>query len=197
MSKAKKTREFIIERSATVFNTKGYAGTSLNDLMQATGLTKGAIYGNFENKDEVAVAVYHYHVHRLNTSIHDFLLPEKTMIGKLIGLTEFYRQNWKSICERGGCPIANTAIEADDNAPYLKGEVQKSISDWAQRLARVIEKGMERGEIKKVPSPLDYGYSIISQLEGGILLAKIMNQSKHINAALDRIVTMINNELKK
>jgi len=197
MSKAEKTKEFIIEKAAPVFNTKGYAGTSINDLMLATGLTKGSIYGNFENKDEVAIAVYHYHVNRLNNQINDFLLPKKSMIAKLIGITEYYRNSWKSICERGGCPILNTSVEADDNMPVLKKQVQQSINNWAHSMARVIEKGIERGEIKPEVVPIDYGYTIISMLEGGIMLTKIMNSPKHIHAALDRIVAMINTELKK
>ncbi len=53
LSKSEKTKAFIIEKAAPVFNTKGYAGTSLSDLTAATGLTKGAIYGHFENKDAV------------------------------------------------------------------------------------------------------------------------------------------------
>jgi AcrR family transcriptional regulator len=43
-----------------LFNTKGYNSTSLSDITQATGLTKGSIYGNFENKDQVAIEVYKY-----------------------------------------------------------------------------------------------------------------------------------------
>jgi hypothetical protein len=62
MSKAEKTRAFIIEKAAPIFNMKGFAGTSMADLTEATGLTKGAIYGNFENKDEVALAVYDYNL---------------------------------------------------------------------------------------------------------------------------------------
>jgi TetR/AcrR family transcriptional repressor of nem operon len=58
MTKAEKTKAFIIERSAPLFNSKGYSGTSMNDLMDITGLTKGSIYGNFENKDEVALAAF-------------------------------------------------------------------------------------------------------------------------------------------
>ena len=57
-SKSSRTKQFIIEKTAPVFNAKGYAGTSINDLMIATGLTKGNIYGNFENKDEVALAAF-------------------------------------------------------------------------------------------------------------------------------------------
>jgi AcrR family transcriptional regulator len=40
MSKAEKTKQFIIEKTATLFNTKGYISTSLSDITQATGLTK-------------------------------------------------------------------------------------------------------------------------------------------------------------
>ena len=54
MSKAEKTRQFNNESTAELFNKKGYAGTSLSDISEATGLTKGSIYGNFENKDDVA-----------------------------------------------------------------------------------------------------------------------------------------------
>ena len=58
MSKAERTKNFIIEKTAPLFNMKGYSGTSMSDITAATGLTKGSIYGNFENKDEVAIAAF-------------------------------------------------------------------------------------------------------------------------------------------
>jgi TetR/AcrR family transcriptional repressor of nem operon len=60
LSKADRTRQFIIETTASIFNTKGYAGTSMSDITEATGLTKGAVYGNFGNKEDVALAVFDY-----------------------------------------------------------------------------------------------------------------------------------------
>ena len=59
-TKAERTRNFIIEKTAEIFNRKGYAGTSMSDITEATGLTKGSIYGNFENKEDVALAVFEY-----------------------------------------------------------------------------------------------------------------------------------------
>jgi len=53
-TKAERTSAFIIERVAPVFNKHGYIGTSMSDLTEATGLTKGALYGNFENKEALA-----------------------------------------------------------------------------------------------------------------------------------------------
>ena len=62
-TKARQTRQFIIDKAAPVFNKKGVSGTSLSDLTRATGLTKGSIYGNFKDKDEVAVCVFQYNLY--------------------------------------------------------------------------------------------------------------------------------------
>ena len=196
MSKAEKTRNYIIEKSAPIFNKKGYAGTSLNDLIAATGLTKGAIYGNFENKDEVATAVFDYNINGVNKRIAEYVVPKKTATEKLIAITEYYRVNWKSVFERGGCPLQNASIEADDNLPFLKANVQNSIKRWAKSIGRIIEVGKENGEFRKKISGEEYAYSIITLLEGGIMLGKIMNNNKHLFSALDRIIHIVNTEIR-
>ena len=197
MSKAEKTKEFIIQRSAPIFNIKGYAGTSLNDLIIATGLTKGSIYGNFENKDEVAIAVYKYNVELMGQRISEFLRTKKTLTEKLIGIGEYYRVNWQQVFERGGCPIQNASIEADDNLSFMKKHVQLSITNWASSVGRIIEKGKEVGEFKKSINSEEYAYTILSILEGGMMMGKIMNSQKLLFSALDRINTIIINEIKK
>ena len=59
-TKAERTTAFIIETVAPIFNKHGYIGTSMSDLTEATGLTKGALYGNFENKEALALAAFEY-----------------------------------------------------------------------------------------------------------------------------------------
>ena len=149
MSKAEKTRQYIIEKAAPIFNRKGYAGTSLSDLIDATGLTKGSIYGNFENKDDVAIAVYKFHVSSLNKRIALFLTDCSTPAEKLKGLTNYYRVNWKTVFERGGCPIQNASVEADDSALFMKRYVQTSIINWTKGISSWIEEGQKKGVFKK------------------------------------------------
>jgi AcrR family transcriptional regulator len=197
MSKAENTRQFIIEKAAPVFNKKGYAGTSLTDLIEATGLTKGSIYGNFENKDAIAIAVYEHHIKGLKQRMSKFLDDKTTATEKLIGITEYYRANGKKIAERGGCPIQNASIEADDNLSCLKKHVQASIKSWADRIAAIIEEGQKNEEFKKNISASEYAYTIIATIEGGIMLFKIMHKQELLFSALDRIVTMVNIEMKK
>jgi TetR/AcrR family transcriptional repressor of nem operon len=197
MSKAERTREYIIEKAAPVFNKKGYAGTSLTDLIEATGLTKGSIYGNFENKDEIAVAVYNYSVNALGKRLDDMISTKKTASGKLTAFTEYYRGNWKKIFEKGGCPILNAATEADDNLPFLKSTVQASIKKLAAKISKIISEGKETGEFKKNINAAEYAYSVVILLEGGIMLSKIENDPKHLFAGLDRIIRMLNEEIRK
>ena len=47
LTKAEQTTQFIIEKVAPLFNQKGYAATSMSDITRVTGLTKGAIYGDY------------------------------------------------------------------------------------------------------------------------------------------------------
>ena len=65
LRKTERTRQHIISETAPIFNKKGYAGTSISDLTKATKLTSGSIYGNFANKEEVAVAAFDYNLARL------------------------------------------------------------------------------------------------------------------------------------
>jgi TetR/AcrR family transcriptional repressor of nem operon len=196
MSKAEKTREYIIEKAAPIFNMKGYAGTSLSDLMEATGLTKGAIYGNFGSKDDVAVAVYEYSIARLYGNLSEGINAQQTATGKLLAITRYYRSNWKTIFARGGCPILNAAVEADDNLPFLKKHVQTSMKNWAKQISTIIETGQQQKELKKSIDATEYAYAIITLLEGGIMLGKITNSQNHFLAALDRIEKMIDTEIK-
>lgn len=197
MSKAELTRQYIIEKVAPIFNMKGFAGTSLTDLIDATKLTKGSIYGNFENKNEVAIAVYKFQVRTLNKRIADFIRDKKTSGDKLRGITEFYRVNWKHIFTHGGCPILNAAIESDDNISFLKKDVQVSIERWARSIALIIEDGKISGEFNSKISSQDYAYTIITLLEGGMLMGKTMNNHKLLYSSLDRIDGMIKSEIEK
>ncbi len=198
MSKAEKTKQFIIEKTATLFNTKGYMATSLSDITEATGLTKGSIYGNFRNKDEIALEVYKYNSSVLGENMARSLSQEfPTTIDKLYAFVSFYRKNWKIVFEEGGCPLMNAATEADDTFPDLRKQVAKSFEVWIHNISEVIKDGQENGEVHKEINAEEFGSLFIMTVEGGILLSKTTGDEKYINLALDRILLIIDKELKQ
>lgn len=198
MSKAEKTRQFIIEKTATLFNTKGYFSTSLSDITEATGLTKGSIYGNFENKDEVAIEVYKYNSGVLRKNLSRSFSDEfPTMTDKLYAFVSFYRKNWKFVFQSGGCPLMNAATESDDTFPELKNQVKRSFEVWIKTISDIITTGQESGEFRIEINPDDYASLFIILLEGGILLSKTTGNEKHLNLALDKILELTDKEIKE
>lgn len=196
MSKAERTRQFIIEQTAPVFNKQGYAGTSLNDLTAATGLTKGAIYGNFENKEEVALAAYDYNlglvVEGLRAGSHSSAPP----LERLRAMPRFYRQAYPRLWQRGGCPILNAAVETDDAPPTaLRQRVQASLRNWHLNIVQIIERGQQSGDINPAAEADRYATLFITLIEGGILVAKTTGEPTALLTSLDHIDHLIDTEL--
>jgi AcrR family transcriptional regulator len=197
MSKADQTRQFIIESTATLFNKNGYSGTSLSDMTKATGLTKGSIYGNFKNKEEVAIEVFKHNSGLLAKKMENAMSLESSFYGKLTAFTEFYRNNWASMLERGGCPLLNTATEMDDALPFMKSTVRHSFTRLSDRVERLIEQGKTEGEFRENANGATYASLFIMLIEGGILLSKTFENQAHLNQALDRVLKIIDEELTK
>lgn len=197
MTKAEKTRQFIVEKTAPIFNMKGFAGTSLSDITEGTGLTKGSIYGNFANKDEVAVAVFDYNVSLLRQGLSAITADSVGAVDKLIKMANFYRSEFKRSCTRGGCPILNTSIEADDTHAQLKERAAKSIKAWKKSIVMVVKEGMANKEIKETVDAEKFAAEFIALIEGGILLSKTTGDVGMLNTCINRIETIVNTELKE
>src|ERR1700744_4658436 len=113
MTKAERTRQFIIEQAAPIFNKKGIAGTSMSDVMEATKLAKGGLYGNFDSKETLCLEVFTYLTDLTQHAPTKLIAEAKTAPEKLYALLDFY--NDKILKNgRGGCPILNFGAEADD-----------------------------------------------------------------------------------
>ncbi len=84
MKKGDRTRENIIMKSAAIFNQKGYAGTSLNDIIADTGIKKGGIYRHFASKDDIALEAYNYAASLVNRRFSEAADQEQSASGRLI-----------------------------------------------------------------------------------------------------------------
>lgn len=196
MGKADNTRRFIIEKTAPVFNQKGFAGTALNDLTNATGLTKGSIYGNFKNKDEVALEVFDYNFEQFRQGVRALMQDHRSSVEKLLCYPRYYRNMGSDILRNGGCPILNTGTEADDTHPGLNDKAAVAIDNWKKSLVGIIDIGKYKGEIKKEIEAEKYSRLIISLIEGGLFLAKVANDLDYLDQSLTQIERMILTELK-
>lgn len=196
MSKAEQTRQYIIEKTASIFNKKGYFATSLSDITTATGLTKGSIYGNFKDKDDLATHVYTYQSRKISEAVNQQIIQQKTSLKKLLSFLDFYKDNFKNIAASGGCPMMNAAVEADDSLSFLTPKVRRSFDLWRQRLILILEEGVASGEFKQHISAENYAITFMAMVEGGILLSKISGRGKDLAIVLDKMKEMVDREIK-
>nr|WP_295923245.1 TetR/AcrR family transcriptional regulator [uncultured Dyadobacter sp.] len=191
-SKAERTKSFIIEKTAEIFNKKGYAGTSMSDLTEATGLTKGSIYGNFENKEEVALAAFEYNYARVFNKVKAELNKAETFYEKLMVYGRVYKDIIGTVGNRGGCPILNTAVDADDTNIPLQLSAAKAVFSWKKNLTNIIEGGMATGEFRKDLQTEEIAVSIIALIEGGVMISKVTNDNSNMDHVLATVELLVN-----
>ncbi len=193
MSKAEKTRGFIIEKTAAIFNIKGFAGTSLNDITDATGLTKGSIYGNFANKDEVALAALDYNVKSVEMKILAEMNNQHTAKGKLLAYVVAYRDLIAGKISPGGCPVLNASIDADDTHPALRQKALHALLSWKKQITDLIQDGIANNEIASHYYPEQIALTILALIEGGIMISRLTNSDETRELLLGSLTAYINN----
>ncbi|MFZ1787185.1 MAG: TetR/AcrR family transcriptional regulator [Saprospiraceae bacterium] len=193
-SKSDLTRQFIIEKSAPIFNTKGYSATSMNDILQATGLTKGGVYGNFESKDQIAVEAFELSIGKVKEGIRFKTKNENTAQGKLFAIFKFYKNYSILPLTVGGCPLLNTAIEADDNLPFLKVKAQKALNELLTSLENIIQNGIESKEFNEGIDAKKEAALMFSVIQGGLMMSKLSDNPKILNGLLETLKTNVTSQ---
>ena len=196
-TKAERTTAYIIETVAPIFTRLGYVGTSMSDLTEATGLTKGALYGNFENKDSLAMAAFEYNSKRLLATIDQQLDIEGTSLEKLFNLTKFYRNYDIFTMEMGGCPILNVGVDAQHNHTLLAAAAKETIKIVEGKIALVLENGVNNNELSLPVTPLQFAKQLYTMLQGAVAMTTITKDRKYLMNTVAYLDVLIRKEIQR
>lgn len=191
MLKSENTRQSIIAKTAPVFNSKGYAGTSMNDMVRATNLSKGCIYGHFENKDEIALAAFDHNHHQIIEHLKAGIEATDNAIERLLVYPGMYKNYQIYPFLQAGCPILNTATEADDTHPLLKEKAEQAVHIWRTSIENQIKRGIARKEIKEDTDPVAFAVIMVSLIEGAFMQAKLTAGTRELSIAMNFLEKMI------
>lgn len=184
MNKAERTRQFIIEASAPIMNKQGMAGTSISDIMEATKLAKGGIYGNFESKDEICLESFSYLYGQLSDGLDHAVRQGRTAEEKLSNLLNYHKNRDPAA---GGCPILNFGVESDDTHPQMKERVKNAIRTSQKRIFNIIAEGIRNQELSPEMDASHFSIKIFSLIEGAVLCRKVMGSDEQLNIIHDSI----------
>jgi TetR/AcrR family transcriptional regulator, transcriptional repressor for nem operon len=171
MNKGEMTRQRIIEEAAPIFNQRGFAGCSIQDVMEATGLEKGGIYRHFESKEELAAEAFKF---AINEAVRVRRQGSDAIENRLERLKYLLRRFVEARSPLpGGCPLMNTAIDSDDGNPVLRGIAREAIGEWKERICGIVREGIERGEIREGTDPQKISNVVVAALEGALMISRI------------------------
>ena len=92
----------------------------------------------------------------------------------------------------GGCPVLNTAIDADDGNAVLRARVAKALRSWLSRLQNIVKEAQEHGEIRQDVDPKTVATVIIASLEGALMISRLQRSDE----ALRRVQLHLNRYLE-
>ena len=177
LTKAERTKQFILETAVPIYNEKGIAGANIDDVLEATKLTKGCLYGHFDGKDDLSEQVIDLALKMVSDKIRAEVYKGKTIKAKIFAFLDFYKNPIETYIS-GGCPIFNTAVQVDDNYPFIKEKVAKVIKIGQQELTALLQEGINNGEFSKTLDPVVFAFKLVASVEGGIVMCRVLDTAK-------------------
>jgi TetR/AcrR family transcriptional regulator, transcriptional repressor for nem operon len=191
LKKGAATRRRIVELAAPVFNQRGYVGASMRDLVDATGLEKGGIYNHFGSKEQLALEAYDHAMALVTDGLQRSQKPEHDAVQRLQSMARSFATAARKPVIEGGCPIMNTAIEADDTHAELRDRARASMTLWHRLIGRIVKDGIAAGTIDPATNSYELASVLTSSLEGGLMLSRLYDDPSHMDRVIAHVTAYV------
>lgn len=196
MSKGEETRERVLRQVAVLLNRQGFAGSSFTHIMRETGLQKGGIYNHFASKEELALEAFDYAVGLVRSRYREAIAAKANAADKLLAVASVFHGYTKEEPLPGGCPVMNTAIEADDSHPALRERARQAMNRLHGMVRRIVTEGIERREVHPTVDPDETATLLIATLEGALMMSRLYGNDKHMRRAINHLTEHIENHVR-
>ena len=185
MGKGDKTRQAILQQVAVLFNEKGYAATSMQDITRVTGIQRGGIYNHFASKEALVIETFEYACSVLAQQLIQGIRHQKTALGQFKAIAtsfvELYTQNSLFPC---GCQVLNTAIEAKRQMLPLRHKAQEAMNQLKKLIVQTMLEAIEQGDLPDSTDTDAVAAIFISTLEGAMLLSVLYDEPTYLHHAV-------------
>jgi AcrR family transcriptional regulator len=184
VTKGEKTRRRIVEKAAGVFNTKGYFGSSMSDLVREIGLEKGGIYNHFASKEELALEAFDYAAGAMRERFQVALEGKEGALERLFAIVDVLGSLAEDPPVAGGCPVLNTAVESDDAHMELKDRAREAMSGWLRLIGSIIKEGVRNGELRPGTNPRETASVVVATVEGAVMLSRLYDDPAYMKSSV-------------
>lgn len=179
------TRARLVQAAAGLIHAQSYRNVGVKAICEAADVKKGSFYYFFESKQALALEAIEqmwqgFEENCLKPSF-SAELPPRQRVERLFDYA--YRTHTRIQKETGhvlGCPFGNLAAEASTLDEALRNRVLQVFAEWAAVIEATIAEAIDGGELDPVLSPAITSWSLLSTLQGALLVAKAANDTSCI-----------------
>jgi AcrR family transcriptional regulator len=182
--KGRLTRARIVSETGKILNVRGYHGTTVDDILAATGLKKGGLYRHFPDKDAVALEAYRYNLDALARARARAAEKAEGPLERLRALISFGETGIAKALQKGGCPILNLAVEVEESRPQHRTEARRAMNQWRGELSAAGAAARSEGMLNDAFDPDAFASIVISATEGAVAQSDLFRDSSHMKLAV-------------
>lgn len=186
MSKPSSTRERLIHSALFLFWERGYAGTSMADLLHHAEVNSGSFYHFFESKEDLLKAVLQTYIEGLGPQIVDPAYKSTAdPIGRIFAILSGYRERILRTNCQYGCPLGRLALEIDPENRPAHGLIAENFRGWIGAVRHCLEESRN-----KLPVGLDLdalATHVLAVMEGGVMLSRSYGSVKPFDLAVSQL----------
>ncbi|WP_338889472.1 TetR/AcrR family transcriptional regulator [Rhodococcus sovatensis] len=187
-AKGRRTRAAIVDAAAAMMYVRGVAGTTLDDVLDASETGKSQLYYYFSDKSDLVEAVVARQLERVLAA-----QPLLAHIDSVEDIDAWAREVVRNHEQPGGpfsCPLGSLAAELKNDVAFVPS-LDAAFRRWAQPLEAGLRRMTERGELEVEADPAALADTLIAALQGGMLLARIAGDVQPLRDVLDAAVAAI------
>jgi TetR/AcrR family transcriptional regulator, transcriptional repressor for nem operon len=179
------TREKLMQQAQELMLAKGFVATTVDEICQAAGLTKGSFFHYFRTKEELAKATLdRFFQAQLELVGRGSFRKKADPLDRLYGWIDSAIEASKNPQARNGCLLGNFAQELSDTHPQLRSQCAQRFAEWTEAL----KKELDAAKAKHLPrTRLDtegLAEHFIAVLQGSLILAKAKRDSTTVEKHL-------------
>ena len=187
------TRERIVQGAAALVYERGIAGTSLDDVCQATSTSKSQLYHYFADKSELVCAVIDWQQDAVLNAQQPYLGEFSTLAGLRAWRDHLVQANsgWVTF---GGCPIGTLASEVAGDDLAGRQAAAGAFEAWRSALSAGMQRIIDGGELPASSDADALALGLLAALQGGLLLCKTTQSAHPLAVSLDHALAAIEAE---
>ena len=186
MPKVSNTRERLIESALYLFWERGFAETSMADLLAHSGVNSGSFYHFFESKEALLRAVLEEYVRALHSMVIGPAFAQSAdPVERIFAILAGYRERILQTDCKYGCPLGRLALEIDpENRPAHK-LIADNFQGWIGAVRECVEQ--MKGRLPKSTDLDALSTYVLAVMEGGVMLSRSYRSVEPFDRAVKQL----------